>query len=163
MLYIVLQFWFQISDSFFKVCSQPLYLYHICIECTNPMGQLVLNNFWVLQILDCSLKGSIYLACTLFGSVCVCQCYITCKPLVENVISSFKTNIVLLITCFSISVLIVLWAGASVSCGPVHAQSDRSSWQWLPHSPKATSIQAVSSRGMQWKSQCQHHHFTKTG
>lgn len=76
---------------------------------------------------------------------------INCKLLI-GVVSSFIANTVLLVTCIFISVFIILWTGSSVPCGPVHAQSDWSSWQRLSPSPKATSIQAVSSGGMQWKS-----------
>lgn len=70
----------------------------------------------------------------------------------EGVVSNFIANTDVLVICLFISVLIILWTGASVPCSPVHAQSDWSSWQRLSHSPKATTIQAVSSGGMQWKS-----------
>lgn len=66
------------------------------------------------------------------------------------------------LSAFSPLVLLNLWEGTPVTCGPVYAQSHRTPWQWVPCPVQASGLQAVPPRGLQWEDKCQHNYLAQT-
>lgn len=66
------------------------------------------------------------------------------------------------LSAFSPPVLLNLWERPPVTRGPVYAQSHRAPWQWVPCPVQASSLQAVSPRGLQWEDKCQHNYLAQT-